>query len=116
VLYVPNSIVCRGGVSVSAVTFSCVALTSVENNSGVAYFTLNAVSHDCLHVELMHEATVFFMCSFSLDGLFLVLICIKNIKIVKYTLEQQIFLYDSYVKKKSNKTSKRTFLSKYPGI
>jgi hypothetical protein len=34
---------------------------------------------------------------------------------VKYTLEQQIFLYDSYVKNKFYKSLKR-FLLKYSGI
>jgi hypothetical protein len=34
---------------------------------------------------------------------------------VKYTLEQQIFLYDSYVKKKSYKSCKR-FRRRYPGV
>jgi hypothetical protein len=35
---------------------------------------------------------------------------------VKYTLEQQIFLYDSYVKKKSYKLCKRRFCRRYPGV
>jgi hypothetical protein len=35
---------------------------------------------------------------------------------VKYTLEQQIFLYDSYVKKKSYKSCKRRFRRRYPGV
>jgi hypothetical protein len=35
---------------------------------------------------------------------------------VKYTLEQQIFLYDSYVKKKSFKSCKRRFRHRYPGV
>jgi hypothetical protein len=35
---------------------------------------------------------------------------------VKYTLEQQIFLYDSYVKKKSCKSCKRRFRRRYPGV
>jgi hypothetical protein len=34
---------------------------------------------------------------------------------VKYTLEQRIFLYDSYVKKKSYKSCKRRFRRRYPG-
>jgi hypothetical protein len=35
---------------------------------------------------------------------------------VKYTLEQRIFLYDSYVKKKSYKSCKRRFHCRYPGV
>jgi hypothetical protein len=35
---------------------------------------------------------------------------------VKYTLEQRIFLYDSYVKKKSCKSGKRRFRRRYPGV
>jgi hypothetical protein len=35
---------------------------------------------------------------------------------VKYTLEQQIFLYDSYVKKKSFKSCKRRFRHRFPGV
>jgi inhibitor of nuclear factor kappa-B kinase subunit alpha len=35
---------------------------------------------------------------------------------MKYTLEQRIFLYDSYVKRKSYKSCKRRFLRKYPGV
>jgi hypothetical protein len=35
---------------------------------------------------------------------------------VKYTLEQHIFLYDSYVKKKSYKSCKRRFSHRYPGV
>jgi hypothetical protein len=35
---------------------------------------------------------------------------------VKYTLEKRIFLYDSYVKKKSYKSSKRRFRHRYPGV
>jgi hypothetical protein len=35
---------------------------------------------------------------------------------VKYTLEQRIFLYDSYVKKKSYKLRKRRFRHRYPGV
>jgi hypothetical protein len=35
---------------------------------------------------------------------------------VKYTLELQIFLYDSYVKKKSYKSCKRRFRCRYPGV
>jgi hypothetical protein len=35
---------------------------------------------------------------------------------VKYTLEQRIFLYDSYVKKKSYKSYKRRFRHRYPGV
>jgi transposase len=35
---------------------------------------------------------------------------------VKYTLEQRIFLYDSYVKKKSNKSCSRRFRRRYPGV
>jgi hypothetical protein len=35
---------------------------------------------------------------------------------VKYTLEQRIFLYDSYVKKKSYKSCKRRFPRRYPGV
>jgi transposase len=33
-----------------------------------------------------------------------------------YTLEQRIFLYDSYVKKKSYKSCERRFRCRYPGI
>jgi hypothetical protein len=35
---------------------------------------------------------------------------------VKYTLEQRIFLYDSYVKKKSYKSCKGKFRRRYPGV
>jgi hypothetical protein len=35
---------------------------------------------------------------------------------MKCTLEQQIFLYDSYVKKKSYKSCKRRFHRRYPGV
>jgi hypothetical protein len=35
---------------------------------------------------------------------------------VKYTLEQWIFLYDSYVKKKSYKSCKRRVHHRYPGV
>jgi hypothetical protein len=35
---------------------------------------------------------------------------------VKYTLEQQIFLCDSYVKKKFYKSWKRRFRHRYPGV
>jgi hypothetical protein len=35
---------------------------------------------------------------------------------VKYTLEQQIFLYDSYVKKKSYRSCKRRFCHRYPDV
>lgn len=35
---------------------------------------------------------------------------------VKYTLEQRIFLYDSHVKKKLYKSCKRQFRPKYPGV
>jgi hypothetical protein len=35
---------------------------------------------------------------------------------VKYTLEMRIFLYDSYVKKKSYKSCKRRFRRRYPGV
>jgi hypothetical protein len=35
---------------------------------------------------------------------------------VKYTLEQRIFLYDSYVKKKSYKSFTRRFRHRYPGV
>jgi hypothetical protein len=35
---------------------------------------------------------------------------------VKYTLEQRIFLYDGYVKKKSYKSYKRRFHHRYPGV
>jgi hypothetical protein len=35
---------------------------------------------------------------------------------VKYTLEQRIFLYDSHVKKKSYKSCKRRFRRRYPGV
>jgi hypothetical protein len=35
---------------------------------------------------------------------------------VKYTLEQRIFLYDSYVKKKSYESCKRKFRRRYPGV
>jgi hypothetical protein len=35
---------------------------------------------------------------------------------VKYTLEQWIFLYDSYLKKKSYKSWKRRFRRRYPGV
>jgi hypothetical protein len=35
---------------------------------------------------------------------------------VKYTLEQWIFLYDSYVKKKSYKSCKRRFRRRYPCV
>jgi hypothetical protein len=35
---------------------------------------------------------------------------------VKYTLEQRILLYDSYVKKKSYKSCKRRFCHRYPGV
>jgi hypothetical protein len=35
---------------------------------------------------------------------------------VKYTLEQGIFLYDSYVKKKPYKPCKRRFCYKYPSV
>jgi hypothetical protein len=35
---------------------------------------------------------------------------------VKCTLEQRIFLYDSYVKKKSYKSCKRRFRRRYPGV
>jgi hypothetical protein len=34
----------------------------------------------------------------------------------KYTLEQRIFLYDKYVKKKSYKSCKRSFRRRYPGV
>jgi hypothetical protein len=35
---------------------------------------------------------------------------------VKYTLEQRIFLYDSYLKNKSYKSSKRRFHPRYPVV
>jgi hypothetical protein len=35
---------------------------------------------------------------------------------VKYTLEQRIFLYDSHVKKKSYKSCRRRFHHRYPGV
>jgi hypothetical protein len=35
---------------------------------------------------------------------------------VKYTLEQWIFLYDSSVKKKFYKSCKRMFIHNYPGV
>jgi hypothetical protein len=35
---------------------------------------------------------------------------------VKYTLEQRIFLYDSYVKNKSYKSCKTRFRRRYPGV
>jgi hypothetical protein len=35
---------------------------------------------------------------------------------VKYTLEQRFFLFDSYVKKKSYKSCKRRFRRRYPGV
>jgi hypothetical protein len=35
---------------------------------------------------------------------------------VKYTLEQRIFLYNSYVKKKSYKSCKRRFCHRHPGV
>jgi hypothetical protein len=35
---------------------------------------------------------------------------------VKYTLEQRIFLYDSYVRKKPYKSWKRRFCHRYPGV
>jgi hypothetical protein len=35
---------------------------------------------------------------------------------VKYTLEQWIFLFDSYVKKKSYKLCKTRFRHRYPGV
>jgi hypothetical protein len=35
---------------------------------------------------------------------------------VKYTLEERIFLYDSHVKNKSYKACKRRFRRRYPGV
>jgi hypothetical protein len=35
---------------------------------------------------------------------------------VKYKLEQRIFLYNSYVKKESCKSCKRRFCHRYPGV